>query len=296
MTSLSLTAGDYAAVVDTLGATLCSLTHQLRPLILAQTPGKATVDYRGAVCVPWPNRLADGSYMFEGERYDVPVTEPTRSTALHGLGYAREWEVVSRSDAEVVLSLQFGSDPGYPFKVKVLAHYRVSEAGLHAQIQAVNQGDTPAPYGSCPHPYLVAGQGIVDNWTLHLEAREYMEVSKERLLPAGLVKVESSGLDFRSGQSIGRTLIDNAFTAVTAKDGVCEVQLKAPDGQGVALSWDSAAKWVQICTADAAEGIPRAGLAVEPMDCPPDAFNSGDDLLVIPSSGMTTLTWSLAAI
>lgn len=296
MTSLELTAGDYTAVVDTLGATLCSVSHRSRPLILPQTPGTPTVDYRGVVCVPWPNRLANGSYVFEGNRYEVPVTEPARSTALHGLGYAREWEVLTQSDAEAVLALQFGSDPGYPYNVRVEAHYKLAESGLSARILAVNKGYTPAPYGSCPHPYLVAGPGLVDDWTLQLDAGRYMEVASDRLLPVGLANVDSGPFDFRSGRTIGSTVIDNAFTSVTAADGRWEARLTASDGHGVAISWDPLAKWVQICTADAVDAAPRAGLAVEPMDCAPDAFNSRADLLVLPPNGMHPLKWSLRAI
>lgn len=296
MTAIELTAGDYTAVVDTLGATLCSVTHQSRHLILTQTPGSETVDYRGVVCVPWPNRLADGSYLFEGTRYQVPVTEPARSTALHGLAYAREWQVQTVSAAEVVLSIQLGTDPGYPFQVRVEARYSLSPTGLSSNIRAINTGDTPAPFGSCPHPYLVAGEGNVDDWTLQLDAEQYMTVSPERLLPTGLTEASVGPFDFRSGRKIGSTVIDNAFTGVAVNNGLCEVRVTAPDGHGVLMSWNPFIKWVQICTADFADREPRAGLAVEPMDCAPDAFNSGADLVVLQGRKAHELEWNLAAI
>lgn len=296
MTSIELTAGDYRAVVDTLGATLSSLTHRSNAMILPQVPGKKTVDYRGVVCVPWPNRMADGSYTFEGKRYNVPINESAQVTALHGLGYAREWEVLRKDSSAVVFAIQFGSDPGYPFQVQVQARYSLSEAGLTAQIHAVNNGSAMAPYGSCPHPYLVAGQGTVDDWTLHLDAEQYMKVSHKRQLPIGLADVHGSLFDFRAGRKVGTTEIDHAFTRVAATDGRCEARITAPNGEGIVMSWDSAAKWVQLYTADSVDGLPRAGLAIEPMDCAPDAFNSGRDLVVLPSQGVHTLSWTLGAI
>src|SRR5438045_5374673 len=39
----------------------------------------------GSVLVPWPNRLEDGSYSFDGVTYQLPLTEPTKHNAIHGL-------------------------------------------------------------------------------------------------------------------------------------------------------------------------------------------------------------------
>jgi len=36
--------------------------------------------------------------------------------------------------------------------------------------------------------------------------------------------------------------------------------------------------WCQVYSG---EEIGRAGVAVEPMTCPPDAFNSGEDVIVL---------------
>ena len=71
--------------------------------------------------------------------------------------------------------------------------------------------------------------------------------------------------------------------------------LPACDGHGALLSWDPRAKWVQIYTGDHLRGNPRGGLAVEPMDCPPDAFNSGEDLVVLAPGVEHSLSWALEA-
>jgi aldose 1-epimerase len=60
-------------------------------------------------------------------------------------------------------------------------------------------------------------------------------------------------------------------------DGTWLVTLTDPDsGNRAVLSSDT--PWMQLYTANA---IGRVGLAVEPMTCPPDAFRSGDDLVVL---------------
>ena len=38
----------------------------------------------GAPLVPWPNRIRDGRYTFDGAEYRVTLTEPDKSNAIHG--------------------------------------------------------------------------------------------------------------------------------------------------------------------------------------------------------------------
>jgi len=49
---------------------------------------------------------------------------------------------------------------------------------------------------------------------------------------------------------------------------------------------------MQIYTGDR---LARAGVAVEPMTCPPNAFNSGVDLLWLRPSGSHVFTWRMDA-
>ena len=41
--------------------------------------------FSGVLLAPWPNRVADGAYEFDGESHQLPLTEPERGNALHGL-------------------------------------------------------------------------------------------------------------------------------------------------------------------------------------------------------------------
>ena len=63
------------------------------------------------------------------------------------------------------------------------------------------------------------------------------------------------------------------------------------------MTWDEACPWVQIHTADRdTPELSRLGLAVEPMTCPPDAYNSGTDLIVLAPGQSTTASWTIAAL
>ena len=45
----------------------------------------------GAPLIPWPNRLADGRYSFDGADHQLALTEPERHNAIHGLMRWRPW-------------------------------------------------------------------------------------------------------------------------------------------------------------------------------------------------------------
>ena len=45
----------------------------------------------GAPLIPWPNRLGDGRYRFDGNDYQVALTEPEKQNAIHGFLRWRPW-------------------------------------------------------------------------------------------------------------------------------------------------------------------------------------------------------------
>lgn len=295
--SAAIRAGDYAATVTCTAGALASLTYRGRDLVVPFDPGTPIPAFRGIVAAPWPNRLADGRYTAGGRELAVPVTEPERGCALHGLALAREWRLVAHDGASVAFALDLGPSEGYPFRLRLEARYALSEDGLDWSVGAVNTGEDLAPYGVCPHPYLVAGPSPLDTWELEVPAAEFLEVTEDRLLPLGTRTVAGHEFDFREPRRIGRTEIDHAFTHLALDQGVARVAVRDPSGTGVAMEWDAGCPWVQVCTADAAPfGPSRLGLAVEPMTCPPNAFATGTDLVWLAPGGEHTARWRICAL
>jgi aldose 1-epimerase len=303
-----LRAGAYEAVVASVGASLRQLTAVGRHLVVPFDADEVRPAYRGATLAPWPNRVVDGRYAFGGEAYELALTEPRRAHALHGLLGWADYEAVDKSESHVTLQAVVAAQAGYPWRVLVETTYALTSEGLVQSVRARNEGPAPAPWGTGPHPYLVAGEGGVDAWELTLPAAEVLEVTPDRLSPTGLAPVESDAarFDFREGRRIGATEIDHAYTAISRDaDGTATVSLTAADGRGVAMSWDVACPWVQIHTADLPDTtLPghRAGLAVEPMTCAPDAFNAaryGFDtglLVIAPGEWSPPAAWSIRAL
>jgi aldose 1-epimerase len=71
-------------------------------------------------------------------------------------------------------------------------------------------------------------------------------------------------------------------------------RLLGPDG-GVELWAEPAFGWVQVFTPDDHPGRGRA-VAVEPMTCPPDALNSGTDLITLAPGETWQGSWGLRPI
>ncbi|GAB3268068.1 aldose 1-epimerase family protein [Sinomonas notoginsengisoli] len=285
--SAVIRSGEYVAVVAHTAAALAALTYRGRDLVVPFAPEAPIPDYRGIIAAPWPNRLVDGRYRVDGREFAVRVNEAERGCALHGLAFGRKWVLAAHDDASATFALDLGPCAGYPYQLRLEAVYALrapepgDPGGLTWSVRAVNSGEETAPYGVCPHPYLVAGPSPLDSWELGLPAEQFLEVTSERMLPLGLRRVAGHPFDFCEPRPIGSVEIDHAFTGVRFdSDGMARVTLRDPAGNGVGMAWDGTCPWVQIHTADKRPPAPnRLGLAVEPMTCPPNAFASGTDLV-----------------
>jgi len=297
-TRFDLSHGEYTASIASVGASLRSLTHAGRDLAVPFDEDDVRPFFRGATLAPWPNRVMDGRYTFDGAEQQLALTEPPRGHALHGLAAWLDFQAVDEGDDHVTLTATIAPQTGYPHRVEVSVTFELDDDGLHTTVVGTNSGPTPAPWGTGPHPYLVAGDGNVDDWTLTLPASRVLTVTEDRLIPTGLEDVFGGAFDFRSGRRIEDTFIDHAFTELERDaEGTASVTLTAADGAGVAISWGTECPWVQVHTADQPDAaLSRIGLAVEPMTCPPDAFNSGTDLIVLSPGASASAGWRIAAI
>lgn len=308
-TDVVLRSGSYEAHIASVGASLRSLTLDGRDLVVPFAADEVRPAYRGATLAPWPNRVVDGVYTFAGVTYKLALTDPGRPNALHGLAVWLDFAVVSQSEDAVTLAAVVVPQAGYPWRLRVETTYRLGADGLTQTVVATNESADAAPFGTGPHPYLVAGSAPLDEWSLTLPADQVLEVTDNQLAPIGLAEVAGSDrFDWRSPRVLGDVEIDHAFTGLSRVDGVATVRVVDPSGTGVEMVWDGACPWVQIHTADlpllSNGGIDpghRAGLAVEPMTCAPDAFNAPRydyeaGLLVVEPGSSVSASWRIAGI
>lgn len=277
--------GDQLAVVTEVGATLRRYAAGGREVLDGFDEGEICSGGRGQLLIPWPNRLRDGAYAFGGRRLQLPLSEPDRHNASHGLVRWAPWRVLDRSAAHLRLGLSLHPQPGYPFLLELAVEYALGEEGLAVRTTATNPGSAAAPFGMGSHPYLRPRAGLVDGATLRIPARTYLEVD-ERLLPTGRrLPVGGTELDFGTARPIGGAVLDVCYT---------DLEEPAVEFDGLRLWWDGAHSYLQAFTGDSlGPERRRRGLALEPMSCPADAFNSGDGLVVLEPGGSWTGAWGI---
>ncbi len=159
------------AVVTEVGAGLRAYTIDGRDLINGYHVDEMATAGRGQVLIPWPNRLQDGSYEFDGSSHQLPLNEPEHSNAIHGFVRWTAWHLNERAGNRVVLGHVVHPRPGYPFTLALRIEYSVSEDGLAVRTTATNVGTDACPYGCGAHPYLTVGTDTVDAVVLGAPAR-----------------------------------------------------------------------------------------------------------------------------
>ncbi len=247
---------------------------------------------RGQTLLPWPNRLEDGRYTWAGEDQQLPLTEPERHNAIHGLTRWANWELVERTPSTVHLRYVLHAQTGWPFVLRCDLRYTLGESGLIVETTGTNLGSAPCPFAAGAHPYLSAGSGLVDDCELLVPGDTWLPTD-DRGLPLRPKAAEGSTHDFRSPRLIGDLKLDESYTGL-ARDGEghAVVRLRRPDGTGVQLWAGAGYDYLEIFTGDTlAPAQRRRGLGVEPMTAPPNAFQSGQDLLTLQPQHSVTLTW-----
>lgn len=294
---VELALGEQRAVIVGFGGGLRSYAVAGRDLLDGYAPDEMSMSGRGQVLVPWPNRVQGGSYEFGGRTHQLALDEPSAGNAIHGLVRWAGWTVVEREATRVVLQHTLHPQPGYPFALRVSIEYALLPTGLHVQTTATNVGAQPCPFGAGAHPYVTVGTPSVDSALLHVPADRVLQAD-EHGIPVGSGLVDGTEHDFRQPRPIGETRLDTAFTGLERDtDGIARVELRHPDhGDGLALWVDVRYPYLMLYTGDDRPDVRRRSLAVEPMTCPPNAFRSGDDLIVLEPGEAFRGTWGIAPL
>jgi len=289
-----LAAGNQRLVVVEVGAGLRTYAVGDRELLDGYAREAMCASGRGQVLLPWPNRIEDGTYEFDGRTHRLPLTDPSVHNAIHGLVRWSAWTPAEQEPHRIVMRHRLHPQPGYPFSLDVAVAYELSERGLTVRTTATNAGGETAPYGCGQHPYLRLGSGGVDPLVLRVPARE-VAISDARGLPVRSEAVDGTELDFREPRAIGATVLDNAFTDLERDaDGLARARVKDPrSGDSITLWVDGSYTYLMVFTGDPLPDVARRSIAIEPMTCPPNAFRSGESLIRLEPGESVTTAWGI---
>ncbi|GAB3161170.1 aldose 1-epimerase family protein [Myceligenerans halotolerans] len=292
----SISYGEQHVTVTEVGAALREYTVGGRDVVVPFGADEVNPVFNGAVLLPWPNRLRDGVYEADGVRYTLPVTEPARGTAIHGLAAWERWGLVDRTEVSVTLGLDVVPQPGYPFQLTAQVTYALSDGGLTVTLATTNAGAGTAPYGAGFHPWLSTGGADLDDCTVRLDAATRI-TTDERLLPTGKEPV-AGPFDMREPVSMSGRDLDDAFVDVLRDDdGLSWIRLTGTDGRTSALWMDDSMDVWQACSGDhVSKDHRRMGLAAEPMTCYADAFVTGDRLVRLAPGDTHRVRWGVTLL
>lgn len=288
-----IASGTQRAIVTEVGATLRSFSVDGRDVVRGFGVEDQISAGHGQNLIPWPNRIRDGRYVFNGVTQQLALSEPDRHNAIHGLAGYAPWVLIDKQPDAVTNRVRIYPQHGWPSTLEATITHRIGEDGLTVTVEATNIGAADLPFGYGAHPYLTVGESRVDKVAITVPAASYLEVD-DRLLPVKISPVDGTVYDLRNGPLLGSTNLDTAMTGLARDaEGRWRVRLVLDD-RYAELWGDEAIQWVQVFTGGPSRDW---SIAVEPMTCGPDAFNTGpthDGMRVLAPRATFVGTWGIS--
>ncbi|MXZ01694.1 aldose 1-epimerase [Candidatus Poribacteria bacterium] len=234
--------------------------------------------YGNPILFPFPNRIRNGAWQFEGKTYqfDKPPESPT---TIHGLLLNQPYQVESHTadenGATLICSLNSQDFPEitrqYPFPFKIEVTYSLKDAVLTMRTAIKNTGDQNMPMGFGIHPYFSVDLGTeaaAAQAVITVPAAKYWELD-EVLVPTGEQHDVTGTLDLQNGQPFSELRLDHVFTGVQWVDGVSRCIIENRDtGYGMVMESDAQFRELVVYTPPN-----RDAICFEPYTCPTDAIN-----------------------
>jgi aldose 1-epimerase len=190
------------AVRPDLGGAVAGLWHGETPLLRSTEPARLGSSHDAAMfpLLPYSNRLGYRRFRWRGHDFTTRANVDSSPHSLHGLGWQREWRLVSSSALEVVLELVHAGDADWPFAFTARQYFSLGADAFSARLQFTNDADGEQPVGLGFHPYFVRRLRS----RLHVELSDRWEADAT-LLPTR--KVAQPGID----SDLSHLDFDNCF-------------------------------------------------------------------------------------
>jgi aldose 1-epimerase len=227
------------------------------------------------ILFPWPGRVANARFSFRGREVTLPVNEPARGHAIHGLAFDRPFAVTRRGPYFLHTELDSRTDSAltgawpYPFVLEL--DWEVGN-GLRCAAAVHNVGNETMPFGIGAHPYIHAPldeRGRRGEVALEVSASSHWPLD-ERLIPRGAPEPVTGRFDLRGRRRLGSESYDDAFQLDARRDAGLPCARLIDPALGLAVELRAAPAFRELVAYAPPD---REVVSLEPYTCAPDAFN-----------------------
>ncbi len=230
------------------------------------------------ILFPFPNRIANAHYKWEGISYDLPAEKTYHDqsgNAIHGFCLDLPWRVIAHEETYAIAQFQLSIDGKHRLKywpgdIFIEVKYEVRGAALRAEFRIGNPGQTSVPWGLGTHPYFkvpLSEQGTLNNCLIEAPATE--EWVLENNVPTGVKKTISKSHDLREGAWLDQLKLDHVLSGLPEETEQYECLIMDEQG-GLIVSQDYDSLFSELVVYTPPE---RNCVCLEPYSCVTNAIN-----------------------
>lgn len=234
---LELRSGELRlAVRADLGGAIAGLWRNGTP-VLRSTEPELLQGPRQSACfplVPYSNRLAYRRFAWQGRRHCTLPNFNGSPHSLHGVGWLRPWQVVSRTPGQLELAYRHIPDEHWPFAFEARQELVLQPWGLRAGLSLMNTGEGDQPAGLGWHPYFPrrAGSRLLIDVNKRWES-DALQIPTRRVAQPGIdAEVAQLSLDHCFEGWHGPALIRNDQFVLRLDSNLSYLVVFTPPGQG----------------------------------------------------------------
>ncbi len=249
--------------------------------------------FKGSKLSPFACRLKNASYQFGESSYQIDKFL-LKGHAMHGLIYDAPFSVsyqyADEAHAGVAIEYKYrGTENGYPFFYDCVITYHLKKNNeLIISTDIFNKDECLLPVQDGWHPYFTFGRNIND-LLLEFQSSEQLVFDEEMIPTGNAIRYEAFG----ALKKIGETIFDDCFSLNFEEcQPLCVIRDTEKKLQ-IEIRPDKSYPYLQIYTPDH-----RQSIAIENLSAPPNAFNNGIELSIVPPKGnvIFTTTYKVSVI
>jgi aldose 1-epimerase len=247
---------------------------------------------------PFPGRVREARYRFEGREYRLPVTDKGGVHHIHGVVINAPWKVKSQGATSEGAFVESGIGPedlaedmraGYPFDFALTLRLTLAGASLTYNLRVDNRSSEQAlPFGYGLHPYFRAPLAVSERTPSRTECKVRIPAAKrwpaKEGMPGGAPEPLQPADDFQAWRTLGPDHFDHMYSDIRFEDQWSTAGFR-DEGAGLEVLVKADRQfhdWVLFTQPN------RPSICIEPYTCPPNAINfeeeglSDSHLVVLP--------------